>query len=393
MGSYIGVDEDDSSIVGPNPGNARDRSRFGTKVSGLSGLQPLTSDEIQGAIALFGTGTAQQQIEYGIAQDMARLDGQVNANLEAFKKDRVNEMRAAVGLPPEDWKMSSHLTWGDAGDFTFSFGGAAVDRVVSFLPNLLKAPVSLMEFAKNPDAAHDALFENSRQAAIAARDGNFAPSGQLLGEYVGDGLAGAVYGAGANWAVSRASSFYRSIPGGFDPVLIPNSHSVAVDFAEVSPFLRNEAPRTLSFATTDPVAITGTRAIELGHSYEVGVRGLYGDIAFQERQYTAIVDGRRVNGVADTVTSIAGRDTAVEAKFVDDWATSLRNPSSTNGGKPWAVKEQQTMINQAAKYSAGFDGGVIYHTNSSQLASHYSQVFNNAGISNFRFVITPVTKH
>jgi filamentous hemagglutinin len=125
-----------------------------------------------------------------------------------------------------------------------------------------------------------------------------------------------------------------------------------------------------AFATTDSVVVNGTRAIDLGQSYEVGVRSLYGDISFQQRQYTAIVSGGRVNGIADTVTSIAGRDTAVEAKFVDDWATSLRNPNSANGGKAWAVAEQQNMVNQAAKYSAGFDGGVIYHTNSAELAAH-----------------------
>ena len=63
-----------------------------------------------------------------------------------------------------------------------------------------------------------------------------------------------------------------------------------------------------------------------------------------------------------------------------------------NGAKPWAVNEQQTMVNQASKYSSGFDGGVIYHTNSAELATHYTQVFNNAGVTNFRFVITPATK-
>jgi filamentous hemagglutinin len=153
------------------------------------------------------------------------------------------------------------------------------------------------------------------------------------------------------------------------------------------------AESTASFATTDSVGVTGARAIDLGPSYEVGIRNLYGDMPFQQRQYTALVDGNEVNGVADAVTSVEGDETAVEAKYVDDWNTSLRNPDSPNGTQSWAVDEQQAMINQAAKYSAGFDGGVIYHTNSVELATYYTQAFNNAGITNFRFVITPAIKY
>ena len=147
-----------------------------------------------------------------------------------------------------------------------------------------------------------------------------------------------------------------------------------------------------TFATTDPVVIKGTRAIDLGQSYEAGVRGLYGDILFRQREYTAIVDGERVNGVTDGVTTVAGRKTAVEAKFVDSWAKSPSNPNSTIGGKSWAVAEQRRIVGQASRYSAGFEGGAIYHTNSLELAGHYSQVFKDAGITNFRFVITPATK-
>jgi len=47
------------------------------------------------------------------------------------------------------------------------------------------------------------------------------------------------------------------------------------------------------------------------------------------------------------------------------------------------------MVNQAARYSTSFPGGVIYHTNSTELAAYYSQVFRNAGITNFEFKITP----
>ncbi len=48
------------------------------------------------------------------------------------------------------------------------------------------------------------------------------------------------------------------------------------------------------------------------------------------------------------------------------------------------------MVAQAKKYSAGFEGGVVYHTNSPDLAAYYSKVFSDAGIKSFKFVITPV---
>jgi filamentous hemagglutinin len=107
-------------------------------------------------------------------------------------------------------------------------------------------------------------------------------------------------------------------------------------------------------------------------------------------KYQTVVNGQVVNGVADGVTSIGGKTTAVEAKFVGNWSESIRNPASPIGNQPWAVAEQQAMVNQAAKYSANFEGGVIYHTNSAEFAAHYSQVFKDAGITNFQFVITPV---
>lgn len=89
------------------------------------------------------------------------------------------------------------------------------------------------------------------------------------------------------------------------------------------------------------------------------------------------------------MTIVNGQRTAVEAKFVEDWGSSLRNPTSPVGSKPWSAVEQTKMVDQAKKYSSGFEGGV-YHTNSPELASHYSQVFNDAGVKNFKFVIAPV---
>jgi len=141
--------------------------------------------------------------------------------------------------------------------------------------------------------------------------------------------------------------------------------------------------------TTSAVVVSGSRAIDKAQSYENAVQGMYTNAPLADRQFTAVVNGQRVRGIADDVAIVAGRDTAIEAKFVDDWVSSIRNPASPNGTKPWAVAEQQNMVDQATKYSAAFDGGVVYHTNSADLAAYYTKVFNDAGIKNFKFVITP----
>ncbi len=116
-------------------------------------------------------------------------------------------------------------------------------------------------------------------------------------------------------------------------------------------------------------------------SYEAKIRNIYGETPFSSRQYNAIVNGERVNGVADNVAVINGKNVAVEAKFVKDWSKSIRNPNSPIGDKPFAIAEQQKMLSQAQKYSNAFDE-VIYHTNSAELASYYTQLFNSAGILN-----------
>jgi hypothetical protein len=161
----------------------------------------------------------------------------------------------------------------------------------------------------------------------------------------------------------------------------------AIDGVEVSANAAESA-----FATTEGVAVSGGRAIDRGASYEIGVRKMYGDLPISERKFKFFMDGRKVSGIADNTTSIDGKLTAVEVKYVDDWATSLRNPASENGGKPWAVDEQQTMIRQAKAYSQYFSGGIVYHTNSVDLAAYYTNVFRNSGVRNFRFVITPATE-
>ena len=161
----------------------------------------------------------------------------------------------------------------------------------------------------------------------------------------------------------------------------------AVDGVEVSANAAESA-----FATTEGVAVNGRRAIDRGASYEKGVRNLYGDLPFSQRKFEIVMDGMEVSGVADSTSLIDEKLTAVEAKYADDWFTSLRNPASENGGKPWAVKEQQQMVQQARAYSQYFPGGIVYHTNSVDFAAYYSNVFQNSGLRNFRLVITPATK-
>jgi filamentous hemagglutinin len=148
----------------------------------------------------------------------------------------------------------------------------------------------------------------------------------------------------------------------------------------------------LSLEATEPIVVSGARAIDRVRAYQSGVQSIYNNAAFADRQYTAVVNGRRVNGVADDVIIVGDKRTAIEAKYVDDWSTSIRNPASPSGSRPWAEAERRNVLTQAAKYSAGFDGGVVYHTNSLEFAGYCTKIFGDAGIANFRFVITPVTK-
>jgi hypothetical protein len=125
--------------------------------------------------------------------------------------------------------------------------------------------------------------------------------------------------------VSKTPPTYARVPES------PNVHMEKTAEAKVSD---NE-----TFATTEAVSISGKRAIDLGKSYEAEVRNLYGDVPFGQRQYEALVNGKWVDGVADNVVQIGDKNTAIEAKFVDNWATSLRNPASSTGFKPWSVAE------------------------------------------------------
>ena len=101
-----------------------------------------------------------------------------------------------------------------------------------------------------------------------------------------------------------------------------------------------------------------------------------------------MIGGKQVNGIADRVVDINGRNVTIEAKYVKDWSKSIRNPNSKIGNKQFAIAEQQKMLLQAQKYSNAFDE-VIYHTNSQDLAIHYTKIFQDAGLSNAKINIIP----
>ena len=82
-----------------------------------------------------------------------------------------------------------------------------------------------------------------------------------------------------------------------------------------------------------------------------------------------------VTGVADNTTSIDDKLTAVEAKYVDDWVTSLRNPASEMGEQAMGCGRATANDTTGQKYSQYFPGGIVYHTNSVDFAAYYTKVF------------------
>jgi hypothetical protein len=153
-------------------------------------------------------------------------------------------------------------------------------------------------------------------------------------------------------------------------------------------YLRFVGPDPI-FDYTVPVEVSGVNARDRGHSYEVQIRRLYGGEA-PPPKFKMTLDGQVVIGRADHTLTPGGRPTAIEAKYTDSWMGTLRNPLSVIGVMPWSEMEQLRMIEQARRYAAAYDGGAVYHTNSFELARFYSRAFNEAGITNYKFVITPV---
>jgi filamentous hemagglutinin len=169
-------------------------------------------------------------------------------------------------------------------------------------------------------------------------------------------------------------------------------YSVAKTAVKVEKTAGLEASKAVNIPTTTPVEVSGKRPIDAGKSYEKAVvDDIYSEFHAENPKYATIVDGKMVKGVADKVFKVDGQTFAVEAKYVDSWSDSLRNPLGKSGDKPWGLVEQRKMINQARKYSSAFDE-TLYHTNSRELVDHYTKVFNDAGIKDIKFNITPVIK-
>lgn len=221
-------------------------------------------------------------------------------------------------------------------------------------------------------------LEEGELGGIEGFNARSAVSASSLGESEGVGLAEAetVETGNATGAASAA--------GEVAPVAgqLPEAQAVWADVAasagaETGQAVAATTSETASTASQAPqfmsefsgagngAAAEGTGATTW-QGYERAVQNMYGGPAsFSSRQYQAVVNGNLVNGVADNVTTIGGNSVAVEAKFVNNWSTSLRNPPSQVGNMPFAVKAQAEVLSQAQKYSSAF-GQVIYHSNSSE---------------------------
>ena len=139
----------------------------------------------------------------------------------------------------------------------------------------------------------------------------------------------------------------------------------------------------------DPFGLDCGKATSKARKYEQQIQDMYRGILPQsQREYRAMIGGKQVNGIANHVVDINGKSVVIEAKYVKDWSKSIRNPNSKIGNKLFALAEQQKMLSQAQKYSNAFDE-VIYHTNSQDLATHYTKIFQDAGLGNVKINITP----
>ena len=161
-------------------------------------------------------------------------------------------------------------------------------------------------------------------------------------------------------------------------------------------------PSTRAYISQDPIGLAGNNPTLYGYvcdsNTEFDSFGLdcgkatsktrKNELLQSQRKYRAMIGGKQVNGIADRVVDINGRNVTIEAKYVKDWSKSIRNPNSKIGNKQFAIAEQQKMLLQAQKYSNAFDE-VIYHTNSQDLAILYTKIFQDAGLSNVKINITP----
>jgi len=151
-------------------------------------------------------------------------------------------------------------------------------------------------------------------------------------------------------------------------------------------------------------AVTDSVVARTWQSYERGVIALYGPSVGRSEQAFWFLGENRFLGpflpnswvgprYAERLVQLEGNTAAIEAKFIrGGWDYSLYNPESWRSIEEGGVTVLRSM-NQALNYNAAhFPGGIIYHTNSVEFATHYTSVFERLGITNYQFVITPARR-
>lgn len=126
---------------------------------------------------------------------------------------------------------------------------------------------------------------------------------------------------------------------------------------------RYYSPETSTYISQDPIRLAGGlilrytdmfsspiqklphldcgKATSKARKYEQQIQDMYrGKLPQSQREYRAMIGGKQVNGMADHVVDINGKNVAIEAKYVKDWSKPIRNPNSKIGNKPFAIAEQ-----------------------------------------------------
>jgi hypothetical protein len=101
---------------------------------------------------------------------------------------------------------------------------------------------------------------------------------------------------------------------------------------------------------TEEIPASGAHATAQGKAYEAGIRSMYPKTTEEALRF-----GETGQYKADAVAEVFGKETAIDAKYVDEWGSSIRNPDSAIGDKSFAVEEQQQMLVQAKRYDEFFD--------------------------------------
>ena len=127
------------------------------------------------------------------------------------------------------------------------------------------------------------------------------------------------------------------------------------------------------------IRVTGRSPQELGYSYEQGIRDVFGS-AKSGSVFVAHI-GRFVDDVVD--------QQVLEAKHVDVYMESIYNPRSD---EPWEPPAREKVVQQARVLTQAYEGGAIYFTNDQNFAEDYTNLFEQNGISKFRFVVVPSAK-